>query len=298
MLPLANAIKSRLLSAILLAAAGTPLAANAAQVVNIYSYRQPELIAPLMDAFTRQSGIKTNILFLKKGLVDRIRAEGMNSPVDVILTTDIGRLTGAKSAGITRSVVSETINGNIPARYRDPAGHWFGVTIRARVIFASKQRVAQNDITYEELADAKWKGRICTRSGQHIYNIGLFASMIAHHGKAYTAGWLTGVKNNLARKPQGNDRGQAKAIYSGECDIGLGNNYYVGKMQTNEERPEQKAWTASIKVLFSQCERSRDPCEHIRHCHGKTRSAPRQCAQTDGISHQYKSPGNLRCPGV
>lgn len=224
--------------------------ATAGEEVNIYSYRQAELIAPLLEEFTKQSGIKTNVLFLKKGLVDRVKAEGVNSPADLILTVDIGRLNGAKLAGVTQSVKNDTINSNIPAEYRDSGGNWFGVTTRGRVVFASRKRVAQDIITYEELADPKWKGKICTRSGQHAYNIALFASMIAHHGEEYTETWLTGLKNNLARKPQGNDRGQAKAIFAGECDIGIGNTYYVGKMQTNEKKPEQKEWAASIKVLF------------------------------------------------
>ncbi len=224
--------------------------ARAGEEVNIYSYRQAELIAPLLEKFTAQSGIRTNVLFLKKGLVDRVKAEGVNSPVDVILTVDIGRLANAKSSGVTQSVDSKEIDANIPSEYRDPVGHWFGVTTRARVIFASKDRVAQDNITYEELADPKWKGRICTRSGQHSYNVGLFASMIAHHGEQYTEKWLRGVKSNLARKPQGNDRGQAKAIFAGECDLGIGNTYYVGKMQMNEKKPEQKQWAAAIKILF------------------------------------------------
>lgn len=237
--------------------AASPLAAipaHAEGAVNIYSYRQAELIAPLLELFTKQSGIKTNVLFLKKGLVDRVKAEGLNSPVDVILTVDIGRLSNAKSSGVTQAVKNDAINGNIPVEYRDSDGHWFGVTTRARVVFASKDRVDQDAITYEELADPKWKGRICTRSGQHSYNIGLFASMIAHHGEDYTQTWLAGLRDNLARKPQGNDRGQAKAIFAGECDLGIGNTYYVGNMQTNDKKPEQKQWAASIKVLFPNVE--------------------------------------------
>ncbi len=224
--------------------------AAASDEVNIYSYRQAELIAPLLEAFTAETGIKTNVLFLKKGLVDRVAAEAENSPADVILTVDIGRLSGAKNAGVTQPVVSDTINGNIPAQYRDSEGHWFGLTTRGRVVYASKERVAQDTITYEELADPKWRGKICTRSGQHVYNIALFASMVAHHGEAKAEEWLAGLKANLARKPDGNDRAQAKGVFSGECDLGLGNTYYVGLMQTNEKNPEQKDWANSIKVLF------------------------------------------------
>ena len=225
-------------------------AALAGDTVNIYSYRQPELIQPLLDEFTRETGIKTQVQFLKKGLAERLEAEGVNSPADVVLTTDIGRLSGIKAKGVTQAVNDPAINGNIPEQYRDPEGHWFGLTTRGRVIYASVDRVAQDEITYEELADPKWRGKICTRSGQHAYNVALIASMIANKGAEYTEKWLEGVKANLARKPDGNDRAQAKGIYAGECDLGLGNTYYVGLMETNDKKPEQKEWRKAIKVLF------------------------------------------------
>jgi len=244
--------KTMMLSALTVTTALTVFSAPALAdgEVNIYSYRQPELIQPLLDAFTKETGIATNVLFLDKGLVERIQAEGANSPADVILTVDISRLTEAKDAGVTQSVSDETINKDIPAQYRDPDGNWFGLTTRGRVVYASKDRVSQTEITYEELADPKWKGKICTRDGQHSYNVGLFASMIAHHGEAETEKWLTGLKNNLARKPDGGDRDQAKAIFAGECDIALGNSYYVGLMLTNDKEPEQKEWAGAIKVMF------------------------------------------------
>lgn len=232
------------------AIAVTSGAALADGEVNVYSYRQPELIQPLVDAFTKETGITANVLFLDKGLVERISAEGANSPADVILTVDIGRLVEAKDGGVTQPLENEIINKDIPAQYRDPAGEWFGLTTRGRVVYASKERVPETAITYEELADPKWKGRICMRDGQHSYNIGLFASMVAHHGAEYTEKWLTGLKNNLARKPDGNDRSQAKAIMAGECDISLGNTYYVGLMMTNEKDPEEKEWAAATKILF------------------------------------------------
>lgn len=225
-------------------------ASTSAAEVNIYSYRQADLIAPLLAAFTQETGIDTNVVFLNKGLVERVQAEGVNSPVDIILTVDIGRLASIKAGGITQSVESAAINDNIPANYRDADGHWFGLTTRARVIYASIDRVAQNEITYEELADPKWAGRICLRNGQHQYNVALFAAMIAHLGETETKVWLTGLKSNLARKPDGNDREQAKGIFSGECDLGIGNTYYVGLMKTNDKNPEQKDWAASMKVLF------------------------------------------------
>jgi iron(III) transport system substrate-binding protein len=240
------------LSVLALAASFSPVLADGG--VNIYSYRQPGLIQPLLDAFTKETGITTRVIFAKKGLAERIAAEGANSPADILLTVDIGRLAGAKARGITQAISSDVINANIPAQYRDPDGHWIGVTTRARVIFASKERVAQKAITYEELADPKWKGKICTRSGQHSYSLGLFASMIAHHGAEWTKNWLKGVKANLARKPAGNDRKQVKAVYAGVCDIALGNTYYMGKMQTNEKEPAQKEWAASVNVLFPNSE--------------------------------------------
>ncbi len=229
-------------------------AAIAADQVNIYSYRQPDLIAPLLDAFTKETGIKTQVQFLKKGMVEKLKAEGANSPADVILTVDIGRLSSINNEGLTQPVSNDTINGNIPANYRDPSGNWFGLTTRGRVVYASKDRVSQDKITYEELADPKWKGKICTRSGQHAYNVALIASMIANKGAEFTENWLTGVKENLARVPDGNDRAQAKGIFSGECDLGIGNTYYVGLMQNNKKNPEQKEWAKSIKVLFPNSE--------------------------------------------
>ncbi|MCT8989912.1 Fe(3+) ABC transporter substrate-binding protein [Chelativorans sp. SCAU2101] len=236
------------------AALALPSAAQADGVVNIYSQRQPFLIEPLLEAFTEKTGIQTEVLHLNEGLPERIAAEGQNSPADVILTVDIGRLAAVVDAGVTQPVEDEVINNAIPAQYRDPEGHWFGLTTRARVVYASKDRVEQDTITYEELADPKWKGKICVRSGQHQYNIALFASLIAHHGEEATEEWMKGLKANLARKPAGGDRDQAQAIAAGECDIALGNTYYVGLMMNNEEEPEQKEWAAAIKVLFPNSE--------------------------------------------
>ncbi|MCV6576353.1 MAG: Fe(3+) ABC transporter substrate-binding protein [Cohaesibacter sp.] len=218
--------------------------------VNVYSYRQPFLIEPLLKAFTEKTGIKTNVIFAKKGLEARIKAEGENSPADILMTVDIGRLHGAKMVGVAQPLKSDVLEKNIPSQYRDKDGEWFGLTTRARVIYASNDRVEQDSITYEELADPKWKGKLCTRSGQHVYSIALFASMIAHKGEAEAQKWLEGVKANLARKPTGNDRAQVKAIYSGECDLSLGNTYYMGKMQTNDKDPEQKDWANSVRILF------------------------------------------------
>ena len=238
------------LGAIFLAAPALAVPASAAGEVNIYSYREPGLIKPLLEAFTRKTGIKTNIVFAQAGLDDRMRAEGINSPADVLLTVDIGRLADAKAKGVSQPVDSAAIKASIPANYRDPEGHWIGVSQRARVIYASRDRVGQDQITYEELAEPKWKGKVCTRSGRHTYNIGLLASIIAHVGEEKAEAWARGVKNNLAKKPAGGDRDQAKAIFAGECDVAIGNTYYMAAMQTNTKSPEQQKWAASIKLLF------------------------------------------------
>jgi iron(III) transport system substrate-binding protein len=218
--------------------------------VNIYTYRQPDLIKPVLDAFTAQTGIATQVLFLDKGLEERVAAEGENSPADVIMTVDISRLTAAKEKGILQPLDNATVNKNIAPEYRDPDGDWFGITKRARVIYASKERVTEDHISYADLADPKWKGRICIRSGQHDYNLALFSAMIAHWGEARTETWMRAFKENLARKPDGSDRSQAKSIHAGECDIALGNTYYVGLMLTNEKDPQEQESARSIKVIF------------------------------------------------
>ena len=220
--------------------------------VNIYSYRQPELIQPLLTAFTADTGIETNVVFLEQGLTERLVAEGARSPADIILTVDISRLTEAKDAGVTQAVQSEALEEAIPAFLRDEEGHWFGVTTRARVVYASKERVPDGEVTtYEALAGPEFEGRVCTRSGTHPYTLALTAAMIEHHGEEGAREWLEGLKANLARKPQGNDRAQVRAIWAGECDVSLGNTYYMGKML---EDPEEREWAESARIVFPEFE--------------------------------------------
>ena len=220
----------------------------ATEEVNVYSYRQPFLIKPLFDAFTNKTGIEVNVVFAKKGLAERLAREGENSPADLVFTVDIGRLNEVKEKGVIQAVDSAILEKNIPAQYRDPNKEWFGLTTRTRSIYVSKERADLNLIqTYEDLAKPEWKGKICTRSGKHPYNLALIASMIAHHGEAEAENWLRGVKANLARKPQGNDRAQVKAIKEGVCDLSLGNNYYFGKMLNDEE---QSAWAEAVHLTF------------------------------------------------
>ncbi len=219
-----------------------------ADEVNVYSSRQPFLVAPLFEAFTKETGIEVNVSFLKKGIVEKLTAEGKRSPADLVMTTDISRLNAIVEAGVTQPVNSDTLKANIPAAYRDPNGHWFGLTSRARVVYASKTRVKDGEVTtYEDLTDPKWKGRICIRSGTNAYNLALTSAVIAHHGQDGAKAWLEGIKANLARKPSGNDRAQIKAIFAGECDISIGNTYYMKQMMENTE---QVAWADSARIVF------------------------------------------------
>lgn len=223
------------------------VAPAAAGDVNIYSYREPELVQPLLDGFTAKTGIKVNLIFAKDGLIERMSAEGKNSPADVLLANESSLLAQARAAGVTQPLKSAALESAIPAEVREADGHWFGLSRRARIVYASKDRVKQDAITYEDLADPKWKGKICTRSGQHNYNVALTASMIAHHGEAEALSWLKGVKTNLARKPAGGDREAVRDVQAGLCDLAIGNTYYMAAMLKN---PEQKAWADAVKILF------------------------------------------------
>jgi len=216
--------------------------------VNVYTYREAKLIQPMLDAFTKDTGIKVNVISASSGLEQRIKSEGTNSPADVLLTVDIGRLEDAVKADISQTIKSDKLDEIVPPRFRDPNGQWYGISMRARVIYASKERVKQDAITYEELADPKWKGKICIRSGQHMYNNALFAAFVAKHGEAKAEEWLKGVKTNLAQKPSGGDRETARDIAAGKCDIGIGNTYYWALM--NNVETDKKPWAEATKVIL------------------------------------------------
>ncbi len=223
--------------------------AMAADEVNVYSYRQPFLVEPMFNEFTKETGIKVNVKFAKKGLAEKLAQEGEYSPADVILTVDISRLAELSNKDLVQPVNSKIIEANIPAQYQDVDNQWFGITTRARAVYSSRDRVGKlgDDFTYADLATPEFKGKICTRSGKHPYNVSLVSAMIAHKGEAETKAWLEGVKANLARKPQGNDRAQVKAIKEGLCDVSLGNSYYLGKMVNDKE---QKAWADAVYINF------------------------------------------------
>jgi len=216
--------------------------------VNVYTYRETKLVQPLFAAFTKETGIKVNVVSASSGLEQRMKAEGANSPADVLLTVDIGRIDEAVQAGVTQPIKSEVIDKIVPAQYRDPDGQGAGISMRARVIYASKDRVKQDSITYEELADPKWKGKICIRSGQHIYNNALFAAYVAKHGEAKAEEWLRGVKANLAQKPSGGDRETARDVAAGKCDLGIGNTYYWALMMNGD--PDKKPWAEATRVIL------------------------------------------------
>ena len=238
------------ITAILASVSGLALSVSAAlaQEVNVYSHRQPELVQPLFDAFTAQTGIAVNVAFVNKGMAERLKAEGARSPADLVMTVDIARLAQVVAAGVTQPVLSETLNANIPAAFRDADNQWFGLTSRARVVFASKDRVPDGAVsTYEDLADPKWKGRICSRAGTHDYNLALLAAVIDHHGVQAARNWAKGLHDNLAKRPEGGDRDQVKSIWAGECDISLGNTYYMGEMMAN---PDQRKWADSVRIIF------------------------------------------------
>jgi iron(III) transport system substrate-binding protein len=234
-----------ILSAVITAGCGQAFAQ--AGEVNVYSYRETKLMQPIFDAFTKDTGIKVNLISASSGLEQRIKSEGVNSPADVLLTVDIGRLEDAVKAGISQPIVSPALDKVVAPQYRDPEGAWYAISMRARVIYASKKRVKQDAITYDELADPKWKGKICIRSGQHMYNNALIAAYIAKHGEAKAETWLRGMKANLAQKPSGGDRETARDVAAGKCDIGIGNTYYWALMT---KHPEQKAWAEATKVVL------------------------------------------------
>lgn len=223
--------------------------AFAANEVNVYSYRQPYLIEPILKQFEQESGVKVNFIYADKGLVERVKREGELSPADVLLTVDISRVMEIVNAGLAQPIQSNVLDSNIPAQFRDSQGKWFALTSRARVVYSSKDRVGKlpASFTYYDLAKPELKGKVCVRSGKHSYNVSLVASMIAHDGVEKAKAFLTGLKANLAQKPQGGDRDQVKAIKEGICDYSLGNSYYYGKMLEDEK---QKSWAEAAYINY------------------------------------------------
>ncbi|WP_028491008.1 Fe(3+) ABC transporter substrate-binding protein [Thioalkalivibrio sp. ALE19] len=211
--------------------------------VNLYSARQEQLIQPLLEDFTDETGIEVNLVTGgADALLQRLRQEGRNSPADVFITTDAGRLHQAHAAGVLQGIESETLENNVPERYRDPDGEWFGLSMRARPIMYHTDRVDPSELsTYEALTDEQWEGRICIRSSDNIYNQSLVASMIATEGEDAAQQWVNGIVANMARRPQGGDRDQIRAAADGVCDIAIANTYYLGMMLEGEGRDREVA---------------------------------------------------------
>lgn len=216
--------------------------------VSLYTTREPKLIQPILDEFTKDSGIKVNTVFVKDGLLERVKTEGEKSPADVLMTVDIGNLIDLVQAGVTQPVNSAVLNETIPANLRGTDNQWFALSLRDRVAYVAKD-LDVKELTYESLADPKWKGKVCIRSGQHPYNTGLIAAMIAHNGVEATETWLRNVKANLGRKAAGGDRDVARDILGGICDIGIANAYYVGRMKNSEPGTDARKWGDAINVV-------------------------------------------------
>ncbi len=216
--------------------------ASAAEV-NIYSARQEDLIKPILEKFEQDTGIEINLITgSADALLQRLTSEGKNSPADILITTDAGRLYRAKNANVLQTIKSEILTTSIPEQYRDPEGYWFGLTLRARPIVYALDRVKLEQLsTYEALSHSEWKQRICIRSSDNIYNQSLVASLLTHIGEEKTLAWTKSFVNNFARPPQGGDRDQIKAVAAGQCDITLVNNYYLGKMLTSKDQADVEA---------------------------------------------------------
>jgi iron(III) transport system substrate-binding protein len=211
--------------------------------VNVYSARKEALIKPLLDRYTEQTGVEVNLVTGKAdALIKRLELEGPNSPADLLLTVDVGRLFRAKKLNLLANIRSDLLEDVIPDIYRDPEGSWYGLSIRSRVIVYSKKKVLREQLsTYEALAESEWKNRICVRSSSNIYNQSLVSSLLAHIGEMKTEGWANGLVNNLARSPKGGDRDQIKAVSVGQCDLALVNTYYLAGMLTSKITSEVAA---------------------------------------------------------
>jgi len=240
----------RALSLLVLAACATAAAlpAHAAESLTLYTTREPGLIQPLLTAFTATTKIDVNTVFVKDGLLERVKAEGARSPADVLMTVDVGNLLDLVDGGVTQPVKSAALESAIPANLRGADGQWFALSMRARVLYAEKS-LKLGSFRYEDLADPKWKGKVCIRAGQHPYNTALIASLIAHDGEAKTEQWLRGVKANLGRKATGGDRDVARDILGGICDVGLANSYYVGQMKSSKPGTDARKWGDAIQVI-------------------------------------------------
>lgn len=231
----------------------TPLEAaaqNRSAALNVHTTREQGLIEPLLRVFEGLTQVKLNVTYLTGDPLDRLKADAATGKVDIFIAAEFSQLIAAKSAGLTEPVSNADLAGRVPATYRDAEGHWFGLTRRIRVVAPARERVKQTAFTYEELADPRWKGKICVRSGAHPYNVMLTAAMIAHKGESFAEAWLRGLKSNLAAKPAGGDRDQIAAVAGGRCDIALVNTYYIGGMRAAKDKLELQTTGNAVGIVF------------------------------------------------
>lgn len=232
-----------------LAGAAIPAAAQT-EAVNVYTTREPALVLPLFEAFSLETGITVNTIFVNEGIAERLSAEGENSPADLVMVVDYGQLMNLTARDLTQAIDSDALDEAVPENLRDESGHWYALSLRARVIYASADRVEAETLTYEDLADPEWDDRVCIRSGQHPYNTSLFAAYFTKHGEEETQAYLEALRNNLARTPGGGDRDGARDIFAGICDVAIGNSYYVGLMRSGLGGAQQEEWATAIRVIL------------------------------------------------
>jgi iron(III) transport system substrate-binding protein len=244
-------IKNVVVLTIISSIALLPVMATAVDELNIYSARKEALIKPVLDKFSKQTGIKINLITAKAdALLKRIQSEGQNTHADIFITTDAGRLYRAKQAGVLQAFQSDILNQAIPENLRDPEGFWYGLTVRARPIFYVKEVMSSEKLSsYEDLAKPQYKNKICIRSSNNVYNQSLVASLLAANGKEKTQQWANDFVKNFARKPKGGDRDQIKAAASGQCDLAIANTYYFAKM-VNSNKQDQKKAAAAVEIFW------------------------------------------------
>jgi iron(III) transport system substrate-binding protein len=230
---------------------GVSARADDANVVNLYSAQQEQLIRPLLDAFTKETGIKVNLMTLGASeLVTKLEHEGKNSPADLMMTADIGNIYQVQKRDLFKGVKSEILEKNIPAHLRDSGGKWFGLTMRARTLFVRKDDKPKGDLDYLDLAKPEWKGKVLIRSSDNVYNQSLMSYMIYHYGVDKATKWAKGLVANLARKPQAGDREQLAALAAGEGDIAVANTYYYGMLVAGDKTVQDEKVKENVAIVF------------------------------------------------
>jgi iron(III) transport system substrate-binding protein len=290
---------------IILSAAALSIPALAQdQVLNLYSSRHYQSDEALYEGFTRKTGIRVNRIEAgEDALIERIRNEGARSPADVLITVDAGRLWRAEQLGMLQPVKSALLDARIPASFREPAGLWFGFSMRARIIAYNKARVQPGEVaTYAALAEPKWKGRICVRSSSNIYNLSLMGALIEHMGATQAEGWARAVRANMARDPKGGDTDQLKGVAAGECDVAIANHYYYARL-ARSAKADERAVADQVGIVFP------DQSGHGAHVNisgaGVLRHAPHRDAAVKFLEYlagddaqRYFADGNNEWPVV